>query len=723
MAHSGKQARGPSHQGEHTLQFEQMQRRSVHELATQNATSPRVTTAVTMTATPTSVSSRAAVNVTGSTSEQDEVEVRGLSSPGLKRARVQTGSRENLAAETSEKNAPLATRGRRGNHVRIPQPQVAPIEISNGEANRTERDDASNEERENRHSFTSPEPMLSPIQSYFGSDPNSPASSFSLPRHDHYPRLAIDSSASMDGYHGFATHPWSEQSTTPSRALSHRWTRRSSQSDANDSHNSNETRNNADIPTDSSSRQHRSSIVLSRPFAPSAIDQPWVVASSTVSDMSISRTPDEIYEGEQDLASDELMHDSNDEATVGSSHDGHENSHNLRDSDDDEILDEGEIYQRGYRFDPENFTVNGEDDEDDEDGDDYGNRSDEDDIEARLEDDISRVDDDDEMDDEMDEEAHVSSSYRRQDGTNHSPSSHSFLNGIASHRQGSRRPTLSAGGDAQTNESDEALARRLQEEEYTAMLGERIQYKHNIDRYRFGDEASPAIESQYYLPQELTSGSGSRDREISRSSSDAEITRPGRMSRPRSAFIGSHSTTPSRYIRQPVREPSRSPSATLSLSARAAAAERDYRALTRDFELRFTSNRTSGAGNMWGNPADYLNDDQVDDSYEGLLRLGERIGDVKPKGVQTDVLRTMDKHVVSWRHLKSKKRPLERNTRHNNNSPAKLSFASSSSPRQEDTSQYSVYSQYPYPLRSTARSHGPIAGSDDASIDEPSEEK
>ncbi|KAK3830750.1 MAG: hypothetical protein JOS17DRAFT_745428 [Linnemannia elongata] len=86
-------------------------------------------------------------------------------------------------------------------------------------------------------SFMSPEPMLSPIQSYF-SDPNSPVSSYTLPRHDHYARLSIDPYSTedptgaaislMDGYHGFATHPWSEQSTTPSRALSHRWTRRSS---------------------------------------------------------------------------------------------------------------------------------------------------------------------------------------------------------------------------------------------------------------------------------------------------------------------------------------------------------------------------------------------------------------------------------------------------------------------------------------------------------------
>ncbi|KAG0029176.1 hypothetical protein BGZ81_004038, partial [Podila clonocystis] len=47
--------------------------------------------------------------------------------------------------------------------------------------------------------------MLSPIQSYFGSDPNSIASAFSLPRHDHYPRLSDDPQSTAgpaDGYHG-----------------------------------------------------------------------------------------------------------------------------------------------------------------------------------------------------------------------------------------------------------------------------------------------------------------------------------------------------------------------------------------------------------------------------------------------------------------------------------------------------------------------------------------
>jgi hypothetical protein len=38
---------------------------------------------------------------------------------------------------------------------------------------------------------------------------------------------------------------------------------------------------------------------------------------------------------------------------------------------------------------------------------------------------------------------------------------------------------------------------------------------------------------------------------------------------------------------------------------------------------------------------DYLRDDEFDDSYEGLLRLAARIGDVKPRGTPADVIRSM----------------------------------------------------------------------------------
>ncbi|CAI2179641.1 10365_t:CDS:2 [Funneliformis geosporum] len=49
---------------------------------------------------------------------------------------------------------------------------------------------------------------------------------------------------------------------------------------------------------------------------------------------------------------------------------------------------------------------------------------------------------------------------------------------------------------------------------------------------------------------------------------------------------------------------------------------------------------------VWGNgiaanPDNYLDEDEFDSSYEGLLRLCERIGDAKPKGVSEDVIKTL----------------------------------------------------------------------------------
>ncbi|KAF9951336.1 Nucleolysin TIAR [Mortierella alpina] len=65
---------------------------------------------------------------------------------------------------------------------------------------------------------------------------------------------------------------------------------------------------------------------------------------------------------------------------------------------------------------------------------------------------------------------------------------------------------------------------------------------------------------------------------------------------------------------------------------------------------------------MWGNPEDYLNDDQVDDSYEGLLRLSERIGQAKAKGVSEQTLRDMDKHIASWSRVRAIKAALPSST-------------------------------------------------------------
>lgn len=44
----------------------------------------------------------------------------------------------------------------------------------------------------------------------------------------------------------------------------------------------------------------------------------------------------------------------------------------------------------------------------------------------------------------------------------------------------------------------------------------------------------------------------------------------------------------------------------------------------------------------------------MDDSYEGLLRLSERIGEAKPKGVPSHILKRMDKHVVNWKQMKGR---------------------------------------------------------------------
>ncbi|KAJ3301677.1 hypothetical protein HDU76_005676, partial [Blyttiomyces sp. JEL0837] len=41
------------------------------------------------------------------------------------------------------------------------------------------------------------------------------------------------------------------------------------------------------------------------------------------------------------------------------------------------------------------------------------------------------------------------------------------------------------------------------------------------------------------------------------------------------------------------------------------------------------------------NPANYLQDESFDDSYESLLALSERIGDAKPKGAKTDIIRSL----------------------------------------------------------------------------------
>ncbi|KAF9567680.1 hypothetical protein EC968_003179 [Mortierella alpina] len=339
-------------------------------------------------------------------------------------------------------------------------------------------------------SFTSPEPMLSPIQSYFGSDPNSPASSFSLPRHDHYHRLSVDQNldpsgtSPMDGYHGFATHIWSEQSTTPAHALSHRWTRRMSQPDA--------------YPSLSRSVHHlaqenlrasvlrSSSTALPRTFAPAAMDQPWSESVSSVSaDREFSTTSDDIYDVDHDLVSGEdATQDSADEGTMDDSYGDYESTydhnydhnHNLRNWDEDDEIHDDETYPYGYQV----PSVDAQADVDMNDGEDEDLDSDQ-----RLDEIIgsSRQDpshggllSQSEMDDMSEEESemvHILGFDRQQSTSMAMHYGHAPTTTPSSPDSTSSQPASSDDNNRSAT-SDEALARRLQEEEYARLMGERI---------------------------------------------------------------------------------------------------------------------------------------------------------------------------------------------------------------------------------------------------------
>jgi len=326
-------------------------------------------------------------------------------------------------------------------------------------------------------SLTSHDPLLSPIQTYFGSDPNSPATSFALPRHDNYSHLSIDpSSSTMDGYHGFATHPWSEQSSTPSLAFSHRWTRRSSQSDAYPSR----------PRSDSTPRQRHSTIVYSQTFAPAAMDQPWDATSSSIPNLDLPAGNDDPLEDDQDsTVSEDMMQDSNGETALDEDNSGCESTHESHfgySVDEDDDMNETEDYSYDYRA----SSVDGENDSDDEES--YMGGATEEDMEDPLnhemmdhEDNLHDDDyDDDDEDDRDNDDVPVehTSGGRLLDQmmtrdiflpATAAPESHS----IALPSSGLPHRVPLPEQDTST-ESDEALARRLQDEEYAALLGERV---------------------------------------------------------------------------------------------------------------------------------------------------------------------------------------------------------------------------------------------------------
>ncbi|KAG0054415.1 hypothetical protein BGZ83_011315 [Gryganskiella cystojenkinii] len=647
-------------------------------------------------------------------------------------------------------------------------------------------------------SFTSPEAMLSPIQSYFGSDPNSPASSFSLPRHEQYLE-APGPTASMDGYHGFATHPWSEQSTTPSRALSHRWTRRLSHPDSLPSRNRPDER----MVSDSGSTfVHPASMFAGPSLVAAMMNAPsWqehgvapdaqLQSPTTFSDDNYhAQAESSTAEEAQDSENDRVMEDAF-ESAYGEHYDY---NHNLRNSDDDEDgIDDEECYP--YGFQAASLELPSEDDchtesiyeeteteEDETQG--FTEAIDEDDPNpTHPTDDMLDALEDEEQDDpysmslsdggqdETEEESDMTHILgfrgRRQNGNVHSIA-------VVRHELAQDHDTTQSSSspamppvdiqlpsqhhqDREGAESDESLARRLQEEEFSALMGERPislnrshyppRHSHpamNADRlsrhgqeamtpsdfregsialedyhagvmrpseyrsalmrlsdyrerstipsrstisssrgrYRFVSEG-PLGERRQYLARNLSpsprwnnrdgmrpgvisggSGNGSSSssnglalRPFMGSSGSRTVTNPDPYVTPTTNSLSSFgNNNSSRHPRTTVRR-SRSPpsrSMSSSLAAEGLYLRQEIRTLTRALEhetrmlARYNRRSHGMMGTMWGNPEDYLNDDQVDDSYEGLLRLGEQIGDVKPKGIPMHTLRKMDKHVFTW---------------------------------------------------------------------------
>ncbi|KAF9977625.1 hypothetical protein BGZ73_005479 [Actinomortierella ambigua] len=232
--------------------------------------------------------------------------------------------------------------------------------------------------------FTSSEPVLSPIQSYFGSDPYSP-SNFSFSRHDHYLGSMLsddrgmqsgDSRMPVDDYHGFATHPWSEQST-PSHVLSHRWTRRVASSDGVPVLNNTVSHQGGMIhhhryhhqPHHHSGRYDRATTRRSRNFAPAMVDRPWhelrsalpfaslttatVIARANAATMTIDRDEggisdsesDDLYEVDRDLMMAQEHLDSHDVAD----NEGSQADSRLDDGGDDDQEDDDDSFDAALR--------------------------------------------------------------------------------------------------------------------------------------------------------------------------------------------------------------------------------------------------------------------------------------------------------------------------------------------------------------------------------------
>jgi hypothetical protein len=216
------------------------------------------------------------------------------------------------------------------------------------------------------------------------------------------------------------------------------------------------------------------------------MDQPWDATSSSIPNLDLPAGNDDPLEDDQDsTVSEDMMQDSNGETALDEDNSGCESTHESHfgySVDEDDDMNETEDYSYDYRA----SSVDGENDSDDEES--YMGGATEEDMEDPLnhemmdhEDNLHDDDyDDDDEDDRDNDDVPVehTSGGRLLDQmmtrdiflpATAAPESHS----IALPSSGLPHRVPLPEQDTST-ESDEALARRLQDEEYAALLGERV---------------------------------------------------------------------------------------------------------------------------------------------------------------------------------------------------------------------------------------------------------
>ncbi|KAF9986545.1 hypothetical protein BGZ75_001722 [Mortierella antarctica] len=229
-----------------------------------------------------------------------------------------------------------------------------------------------------------------------------------------------------------------------------------------------------------------SSTALPRAFAPAAMDQPWSEGMSSVSaDREFSTASDDIYDVDHDLVSGEdATQDSADEGTMDDSYGDYESTydhnydhnHNLRNWDEDDEIHDDETYPYGYQV----PSVDAQADADMNDGVDEDLDSDQhlDEIIGSSRQDPSHGgllirSEMDDMSEEESEMAHILGFDRQQSTSMAMLYGHTATTTLSSPDSASSQQA-SSDDTSRSAVSDEALARRLQEEEYARLMGERI---------------------------------------------------------------------------------------------------------------------------------------------------------------------------------------------------------------------------------------------------------